>query len=716
VAGIDPALREFFREALRLYTFNCDLSQELGEFVIRHRRRTEHRLFKVGGEFHTESKAVACRPDRHVLHPALGMDVHGDAELPHFLLMRCVSEMKWSAGRGGRSSLGSDLTGCWSTLLHSTEGKKIQRALSGSVDGQRYLNILMTLVGPEQDANHPKVEAVANAVVHAWEQGEKCLIFCFRTNTAHRLREIVNERIRRALEEKKKRCLGGEQGLKTLRSRLTGRDRDLLPLGLDRVLWSFFWAWKDCEETKSWLKPDHLLLKERDIQTLARLALQHGMDLLGERPDRVFLHRSLECAIARRLLEERTPDRRWKILLEAVADFEWIRHAYGVSSSEGADEEGDGESAVTNERGVHSVYEIVEDEPSNERIRLLAKQLLERREKAGRASILDTIISGPSLWLGPDPLGHLNRQRRPRGKDPNATLSDLHGFLAHLTMTNGAFDWEGRKAILQALRRALLRESVLLRLLPEASDRAESSWGDLLVDAFFENLPRQGESMADRVAVFLEDLKAASGDIRDKNSARYSLFDATHLRDQSFVALVDGSTKAEQRQRIFTGFNTPLLPEVLVCTQVGQEGIDLHRHCRNVVHYDLAWNPAVMEQRTGRADRIGSKTFRERDLENEAERKPFLEIGVPFLAGTYDERMFEELRLRAQMFEVLTGGDLAVERNVEGHDESPDAEGEAAGLSYAILPEEMVADLRVSLSVWSETKGYKVPEAEGEAR
>jgi len=68
------------------------------------------------------------------------------------------------------------------------------------------------------------------------------------------------------------------------------------------------------------------------------------------------------------------------------------------------------------------------------------------------------------------------------------------------------------------------------------------------------------------------------------------------------------------------------------------------------------------------------------------------------------------------MFEVLTGGDLAVERNVEGHDESPDAEGEAAGLSYAILPEEMVADLRVSLSVWSETKGYKVPEAEGEAR
>src|SRR5208282_284194 len=60
------------------------------------------------------------------------------------------------------------------------------------------------------------------------------------------------------------------------------------------------------------------------------------------------------------------------------------------------------------------------------------------------------------------------------------------------------------------------------------------------------------------------------------------------------------------------GFNTPLLPDILVCTQVGQEAIDLHRHCRHVVHCDLGWNPAAIEQRTGRTDRIGSKAERER--------------------------------------------------------------------------------------------------------
>jgi hypothetical protein len=188
------------------------------------------------------------------------------------------------------------------------------------------------------------------------------------------------------------------------------------------------------------------------------------------------------------------------------------------------------------------------------------------------------------------------------------------------------------------MRRALLRESVLLRLLPERTDLAEGSWGDLLTRSFFDRLPGQRDSMANRIAVFLEDLQAASGSFGDSSSQRFVFYDATRLRDQNFVALVSGATKASVRERIFAGFNTPLLPEVLVCTAVGQEGIDLHQHCRHVIHYDLAWNPAVLEQRTGRADRIGSKTFRERARVQD-DAKPYLEIGVPFLAGTFDERI-----------------------------------------------------------------------------
>src|SRR5262249_48176610 len=151
-------------------------------------------------------------------------------------------------------------------------------------------------------------------------------------------------------------------------------------------------------------------------------------------------------------------------------------------------------------------------------------------------------------------------------------------------------------------------------------------------------LPGQSESLAERLGVFLEDLLAASGTVTDESTARHAMFEATKLRDQHFVRLVSGQTDPTTRERVFAGFNSPLLPEVLVCTPVGQEGTALHRHCRHVIHYDLAWNPAVLEQRTGRADRIGSKTFRER-MVGGSHDGPFLEIGVPYLAATYDERM-----------------------------------------------------------------------------
>ena len=47
---------------------------------------------------------------------------------------------------------------------------------------------------------------------------------------------------------------------------------------------------------------------------------------------------------------------------------------------------------------------------------------------------------------------------------------------------------------------------------------------------------------------------------------------------------------------------------ILIASSVGQEGIDLQTYCRHVVHFDLEWNPARMEQREGRVDRQGKKT------------------------------------------------------------------------------------------------------------
>ena len=161
VAGCDPDIRQFLREALTLLAANADLSCELGKVVIRHRRRTEHRSFRVGHEYQLTNGHSVPRPDQHLLHAAPGLDIRGEAELPQFLLMRCVSEMKKGKGR---SSLGSDLTGCYSTLLGSAQGRSVQSSLSDSDDGLAYLDLLMAMVGEKQDHKHPKLAQVLNEV------------------------------------------------------------------------------------------------------------------------------------------------------------------------------------------------------------------------------------------------------------------------------------------------------------------------------------------------------------------------------------------------------------------------------------------------------------------------------------------------------------------------------------------------------------------------
>lgn len=46
---------------------------------------------------------------------------------------------------------------------------------------------------------------------------------------------------------------------------------------------------------------------------------------------------------------------------------------------------------------------------------------------------------------------------------------------------------------------------------------------------------------------------------------------------------------------------------VLLATDAASEGLNLHENCRLVVHYELPWTPARIEQRTGRVDRIGQR-------------------------------------------------------------------------------------------------------------
>lgn len=76
-------------------------------------------------------------------------------------------------------------------------------------------------------------------------------------------------------------------------------------------------------------------------------------------------------------------------------------------------------------------------------------------------------------------------------------------------------------------------------------------------------------------------------------------------------------------------FNSPFRPFVLNSTSIGQEGLDFHWYCNQIVHWNLPSNPIDIEQREGRINRYKSLVVRRRLAENYKD-KCSIESGDPW--------------------------------------------------------------------------------------
>ena len=67
-------------------------------------------------------------------------------------------------------------------------------------------------------------------------------------------------------------------------------------------------------------------------------------------------------------------------------------------------------------------------------------------------------------------------------------------------------------------------------------------------------------------------------------------------------------------------FNSPFRPFVLATTSIGQEGLDFHTYCDQIVHWDLPSSPVDLEQRDGRINRYGGLSIRKALVRNRSEQ------------------------------------------------------------------------------------------------
>ncbi len=115
------------------------------------------------------------------------------------------------------------------------------------------------------------------------------------------------------------------------------------------------------------------------------------------------------------------------------------------------------------------------------------------------------------------------------------------------------------------------------------------------------------------------------------------------LGRSDLVGTYTGHDDRRERDAVGEAFRTPLAPWALVASNVGSEGIDLHTFSAHLVHFDIEWNPARMEQREGRSDRLG------RALDEP------VNVYYVLVRGTYDERMLHQLVARQRWHGVLLG-------------------------------------------------------------
>jgi superfamily II DNA or RNA helicase len=231
--------------------------------------------------------------------------------------------------------------------------------------------------------------------------------------------------------------------------------------------------------------------------------------------------------------------------------------------------------------------------------------------------------------------------------------------VARMVLGNGDSLWEALTSSLDKLC-PNMRVRLVEQLARYLTYKQVPFLADLLMEALAAGLAIEPVESAALLEFMPQFWRTASGQLW-MNQLRTFLVYFVQRDPQQQLEILDGPIKTgdfarhtrdgESRERLREAFNTPLYPMILIANEVMQEGLDLHKHCRRIVHHDLVWNPAQIEQRVGRIDRLGSLTNRLRKSGSDVT----LDVLYPVIRGTIDERLFRTVKTREKWLEFLLG-------------------------------------------------------------
>ncbi|MCX4429583.1 DEAD/DEAH box helicase [Streptomyces mirabilis] len=125
-----------------------------------------------------------------------------------------------------------------------------------------------------------------------------------------------------------------------------------------------------------------------------------------------------------------------------------------------------------------------------------------------------------------------------------------------------------------------------------------------LVDEL-KNTIRVGPHADTRVVIFSE-RRATLRMLQDALPAALGFTKSTKLTGA--VRQLHGGLSDDEQQRIVKDFSLAGSDlRILLTGDIAAEGVNLHRQCHQMIHYDLPWSLITIEQRNGRIDRYGQQ-------------------------------------------------------------------------------------------------------------
>jgi ERCC4-related helicase len=160
-------------------------------------------------------------------------------------------------------------------------------------------------------------------------------------------------------------------------------------------------------------------------------------------------------------------------------------------------------------------------------------------------------------------------------------------------------DWEERDIeagdadAMEALSLDRDAEIEELKMIISVAKQAEFQYHDVKIDALFDTIDElQSEDPAQKIILFTEFVGTQTYLKELLESRGYS------------VSILNGSMDIEERSNALNEFKTRT--GIFISTDAGGEGLNL-QFANIIINYDLPWNPMKIEQRCGRADRIGQQ-------------------------------------------------------------------------------------------------------------